>query len=54
MNDEYNQIAMVTNSENKRLIIYNTYVAPGEDHSARLDGFKVRLRAIMERFKMLR
>lgn len=51
LNDDHNQIAVVTNLKNKKLIIYNVYVAPGADHRARLDSAKFRLRTILERFK---
>jgi hypothetical protein len=51
MNDDYNQIAMVTNLEKKRIVVYNTYVAPGKEHLDRLDGVKVRLNSILERYE---
>ena len=51
LNDNYNQIAMVTNIEGKRLIVYNVYVAPGADHGARVDAAKLRLRTILDRYK---
>ena len=51
LNDHHNQIAVVTNLDKQRLILYNVYVAPGTDHRARLDGAKLRLRAIFARYK---
>ena len=51
MNDTHNQIAVVTNTDKKRLILYNVYVAPGDTHGASLDAAKIRLRAILDRYK---
>ena len=51
LNDDYNQIAVVTNLDKQKLVIYNVYVAPGPDHKARLDSAKLRLRAILDRYR---
>jgi hypothetical protein len=51
MNDNHNQIAVVTNTDKKKLILYNVYVAPGHTNWARLDKAKIRLRTIFDRYK---
>lgn len=50
LNDENNQICVVKNN-NKKLIIYNTYITPGPKHGMRLDAFKVRFNTIVSRYK---
>jgi len=51
MNDTHNKIAVVTNIDKKKLILYNVYVAPGDTHGARVDAAKIRLRTILDRYK---
>jgi hypothetical protein len=51
LNDEYNQIFMAMNDDGKKIILYNAYLPPGEDHSIRLESFLTRMKTILIRFK---
>ena len=50
LNDEYNQIMMVTSDQGRKLILYNVYIPPSQDHSIRLATFITRLKVILDRY----
>ena len=39
------------NMEGRKILVYNTYIPPGEDHYARVDAFIMRFNSILARYK---
>lgn len=50
LNDDYNKIAALTNAEGQRIIVFNAYVQPGEEHQTRFSAFKFKLETVLKRF----